>query len=457
MIFKVNIKRTLFKGGDSASGPVIYWMSREQRVRDNWALLYAQEIAFERKAPLAVAFCLVPQFLGATMRHYGFMLKGLAEVEADLKKLGIPFFLLTGNPPEEIPKFLKKVKAGALVSDFLPLKISRTWKEEVRKATKISFYVVDAHNIVPCWVASGKQEWGAYTIRPKINALLGEYLEEFPDLKRHPFAWNGEVSKIDWARARQTIRVDEKIGEVDWIRPGEKAGTAALKYFMEKRLANYDEGRNDPSEAGQSELSPYFHFGQLAPQRAALEVKRNFRGKSAEAYLEELIIRRELSDNYCFYNKNYDHFEGFPDWAKLTLNDHRKDKRPRLYDTEQFEKAQTHDPYWNAAQAQMMRTGKMHGYMRMYWAKKILEWTPSPEEAQKIAIYLNDKYELDGRDPNGYTGIAWSLGGVHDRPWTERPIFGKVRYMNDKGLERKFDIKKYAARNGALNEKELFA
>lgn len=452
----INIKRTLFKGGDSSSGPVVYWMSREQRVRDNWALLYAQEIALERKAPLAVVFCLVPQFLGATIRHYGFMLKGLEEVETGLQKFNIPFSLLTGNPAEEIPAYLKKIKAGVLVADFMPLKIPRSWKEEVRKKTKIPFYVVDAHNIVPCWVASQKQEFGAYTIRPKISALLGAYLEEFPLLKKHPFAGTGETRSADWKAARKAIRVDEKVREVEWIKPGEKAGVAALKHFMEKRLSNYDEGRNDPSSAGQSELSPYFHFGQLAPQRAALEVKNNFSGRNAEAFLEELIIRRELSDNYCFYNKNYDNFEGFPDWAKVTLNDHRKDKRTYLYSPKEFETSQTHDPYWNAAQAQMVRTGKMHGYMRMYWAKKILEWTPSPEEAQKIALFLNDKYELDGRDPNGYTGVAWSIGGVHDRAWTERPIFGKIRYMNDKGLERKFDIERYAVQQGTLKEKDLF-
>jgi deoxyribodipyrimidine photo-lyase len=193
-----------------------------------------------------------------------------------------------------------------------------------------------------------------------------------------------------------------------------------------------------------SNLSPYLHFGQISAQRIALETyKRKHNIETKDAFLEELIVRRELSDNFCFYNKNYDSFDGFPEWAKKTLNEHRKDKREFTYNLEQFEKAKTHDDLWNAAQIEMVKTGKMHGYMRMYWAKKILEWTETPEEALEFSIYLNDKYELDGRDPNGYTGCAWSIGGVHDRAWTERPVFGKIRYMNYNGAKRKFDVKRY--------------
>lgn len=441
---RINIKRTLFKGGETGSGPVVYWMFRDQRVKDNWALLYAQQLALESKAPLIVLFCFyAPNFLGAPKRMYDFMTPGLKEIEKDLRALNISFYLRAGNPSEEIPEFLKKVKAGALVTDFMPLRIIREWKEAIRRTTSLAYYVVDAHNIVPCWVASGKQEFGAYTIRPKIHRLLEEYLEEFPALKRHPFAVSEPPSAQDFERTLKKMTLTVKGVPVEWIQPGEKAARQSLNVFIKDRLAGYDEGRNDPAGNGQSDLSPYFHFGQLSPQRAALEARKAGNIKSAESFLEELIVRRELSDNYCFYNQNYDSFDGFPDWAKETLNAHRKDKRAYLYSKEQFELAKTHDPYWNAAQRQMIQTGKMHGYMRMYWAKKILEWTKSPEEAQRIAIELNDQYELDGRDPNGYTGIAWSIGGVHDRAWTERPIFGKIRYMNDKGLERKFEMERF--------------
>ncbi|HAR45536.1 MAG TPA: hypothetical protein DCS05_05000 [Nitrospiraceae bacterium] len=303
---------------------------------------------------------------------------------------------------------------------------------------------MDAHNIVPCWIASTKQEFGAYTIRPKINRLLDDYLTEFPSLKRHPHQWAGKQPTVNWKKVLRSINTDTAVPPVDWIRPGEKAAGRMLQRFIRQKLSGYSEKRNDPTLDGQSNLSPYLHFGQVSAQRIALEVRRSEEPRRDKAaFLEELIVRRELSDNFCFYNDHYDDFDGFPNWAKATLNAHRKDKREYIYSRQQFEKARTHDPLWNAAQREMMKRGKMHGYMRMYWAKKILEWTRSPEEAMKIAVYLNDTYELDGRDPNGYAGIAGSIGGVHDRAWGERPIFGKVRFMTYNGARTKFDVEGY--------------
>jgi deoxyribodipyrimidine photo-lyase len=390
-----------------------------------------------------VVFCLVPDFLEATVRQYGFMLKGLHEVEENLAKKNIPFFLLTGPPEDEIPKFIEKNKAGTLVKDFDPLRIKCQWTDGVVKKIEIPLYEVDAHNIVPCWAASPKQEFAAYTIRPKIKRALPEFLEEFPKLKKHPVSWQGKIPKIDWSGMLKTLKIDT-IPEVAWIKPGEKQALRILKIFLDKKLPSYGMKRNDPVADGQSNLSPYLHFGQIAAQRVALEVENASVDKaSQEAFLEELIVRRELSDNFCFYNTQYDKFEGFPDWACKTLNAHRKDRRVYSYTLKQFEYAKTHDELWNAAQTELVKRGKMHGYIRMYWAKKILEWTRSPEKAMEIAIYLNDRYELDGRDPNGYTGIAWSIGGVHDRAWNERPIFGKIRYMSYNGCKSKFDVKRY--------------
>jgi deoxyribodipyrimidine photo-lyase len=436
------------RSGKNGPGPVVYWMSRDQRVADNWALLFAQEFALVKNLPLTVVFCLVPEFLSAPIRHYGFMLKGLQEVETELAKKNIGFSLLTGAPENEIPRFIKKNKINTLVADFDPLKIKRGWKQAVADKIDVPFYEVDAHNIVPCWIASSKQEFGAYTFRPKINRLLPEFLQEFQLLKRHPFDLSSRSSRINWNKATRTIKVNKTLSEVDWITPGEKATRTALKYFLQTRLTAYDEQRNNPTLNGQSNLSPYLHFGQLSAQRVALEISKVSANKnSKETFLEELIVRRELSDNFCFYNKHYDRFEGFPDWAKKTHEIHRKDRREYLYSREEFEQAKTHDALWNAAQIEMFERGKMHGYLRMYWAKKILEWTSSPEEALDIAIYLNDKYELDGRDPNGYTGIAWSIGGVHDRAWFERPVFGKIRYMNYNGCKSKFNVKEYIAKH----------
>ena len=229
--------------------------------------------------------------------------------------------------------------------------------------------------------------------------------------------------------------------------PGEIAAKNKLDLLRDS-LAGYDEFRNDPTKDALSNLSPYFHFGHISPQRVALGIKNSsLPEQDKNSFLEEMVVRRELSDNFCEYEPNYDYFEGFHDWAKKTLNEHRNDEREYLYPKEQFEHADTHDPLWNAAQNQMMNKGKMHGYMRMYWAKKILEWSPNPEEAMQVAIDLNDKYELDGRDPNGYAGIAWSIGGIHDRAWFERPVYGKIRYMNYNGCKSKFNVKRYIEMN----------
>ena len=437
----------LIKEGKDSGGPVIYWMTREQRVSDNWALLLAQNIAVEHKRSIVVVFCLVPDYPGANIRHYGFMLKGLQEVEQKLQKLRIPFVLLRGTPSEILPGYLAKTKGSFLVTDFDPLHIKRSWQQDVGAAINGSFYVVDGHNIVPCWHASPKQEYGAYTLRPRIKKLLPDFLCDFPTVLPNPVSSNKVfATSVDWHKVYSDV-ADHSVQEVDWLIPGEKAANELIGVFLKDGLQAYDQKRNDPNLDGQSNISPYLHFGHIAPQRVALLVnKARVHDDEKAAFLEELIVRRELADNFSFYNQNYDCFEGFPDWARKTLNAHRSDTREYQYSLETFEHGKTHDDLWNAAQRQMVELGKMHGYLRMYWAKKILEWSASPEDAMEIAIHLNDRYELDGRDPNGFAGIAWSIGGVHDRAWQERPIFGKVRYMSYAGCARKFDVKGYAAR-----------
>ena len=445
----INAKRIrLLQKGNETNGPVIYWVSRDQRVHDNWALLFGQQLAMGKMLPLVVIFNLVPDFLEATIRQYGFMIKGLKEFENELKQFNIPFFLLQGNPEMEIPKFLKSFNASNLISDFDPLRIKRIWKREILKKIDIPFYEVDAHNIIPCLIVSDKIEFSARTIRPKIHKLLPEFMEEFPTLAEMNKTDFLTANKIDWEKVTVELKVNKEVKEVNWIEPGEKAASSMLKNFIEKKIEKYPEDKNNPNKNAFSNLSPYLHFGQISAQRVALTIQHLRPGyDSSELFLEELIVRRELSDNFCYFNPNYNSFDGFHNWAKKTLNDHRKDQREYIYSLQDFENAQTHEDLWNAAQSELVTTGKMHGYMRMYWAKKILEWSKSPEEALRIAIYLNDKYELDGRDPNGYVGCAWSIGGVHDRAWKERPIFGKIRYMNRNGAIRKFDVSKYVYRN----------
>jgi deoxyribodipyrimidine photo-lyase len=429
-------------------GAVVYWMSRDQRVADNWALLHAQSLALERQTPLAVVFTLADSFLGATLRQFGFMLRGLASVAERLQELGIPFILLRGNPPDEICRFIQGHTVGVLVTDFDPLHIKRSWHDQVARSVSVPCIEVDAHNIVPCRVASSRQEFGAYTLRPKIHRLLAAFLHSFPPVTIHPFPWPAPVKEFDLEATLSGITIDRSVAEIDWLTPGEQGGKARLDHFVENGLAAYESERNDPCRQGQSGLSPWLHFGQLSAQWVALEVVSQLStSPSSEAFLEELIVRRELADNFCLYNSSYDRVEGFPDWAQRTIAEHRHDPREYLYTPEQLETGQTHDSLWNAAQLTMVTGGTMHGYLRMYWAKKILEWSPSPEDAMASAIMLNDRYQLDGRDPNGYAGIAWSMGGVHDRAWGERPVFGKIRYMNYKGCLRKFDVAEYISRH----------
>ncbi len=431
-------------------GRVVYWMTRDQRVDDNWALLYAREAAKSQGEGLAVVFNLVPEFLEATWRQYHFMLEGLRQVASKLESKNIAFYILQGDPTQTVPEFVKQYDVGLLVTDFSPLNVATGWREQVARSLPKStaMHILDAHNVIPVWVTSDKQEYAARTIRPKINEKLDEWLISIPDQYEATEEWKAEVPKIDWDQLSSKLKINREVEPVDWLTPGEQAAKLAMHRFIEERLPGYNENRNYPEKQHLSHLSPYLHFGQLSAQRLAYEVREaDAPQQDIDAYLEELVVRRELSDNYCYYNSNYDNFSGFPDWAKKTLKDHWDDQREHIYTLEELENGATHDDLWNASQIEMVRTGKMHGYMRMYWCKKILEWTESPEQAQDFAIYLNDKYELDGRDPNGYVGIAWSIGGVHDRAWTERPIFGKIRFMSRNSTGKKFDSGKYIRMN----------
>lgn len=431
------------------AGPVVYWMSREQRVADNWGLYHAQQLALERHVPLVVVFTLAEGFLGATLRQYGFMLRGLEHVAARLHELQIPFVLLCGEPEATMAAFVAQQQVGCVVVDFDPLRIKRQWFDTVAATVPVAVIEVDGHNVVPCRYASNKREYGAYTLRPKLRRLWPEFLTELPQVLPHPFAWQGQVPLFDLFSLLSRLRLDRSIGELAAPEPGEKAAAAALADFVQHRLTGYAVQRNNPAIEGQSGLSPWLHFGQLAPQRVALAVAAQGDTDDAAALLEELLVRRELADNFCLYCPDYDTLGAAPDWARRTLEKHRHDPRQFCYTAEQFAQALTHDPLWNAAQQELLLCGRVHGYLRMYWGKKILEWSENPEAALAIAIELNDRYALDGRDPNGYAGIAWSICGVHDRAWGERPVFGTIRFMSYEGCRRKFDLQAAIDRRNA--------
>lgn len=443
MVPKLDPKRArVLRKGKFSGKSVLYWMNRDKRVDDNWAIIAAQSIALKNKVPLVVCFQYLGDFPNSNIRQYGFLFRGLLELKEKLERLNIQFILIRGDVKRGLSKIIEEKLVGTMIVDHSPLKVYQKRIKKIVNITNIPIYQVDAHNIVPVWVASEKKEYAAYTIRKKIHTNLNQFLTDYPKLIRHPY---GDFIKKEHSYDKITskLNIDFSIKEVDWLIPGEKAAKDKLSLLSDS-LSGYDQNRNDPTKEALSNLSPYFHFGHISPQRVAFEIKNSSLTKSdKDSFLEEMIVRRELSDNFCEYESNYDYFDGFHDWAKKTLNEHRNDEREYLYPKEQFEFADTHDPLWNAAQNQMRQKGKMHGYMRMYWAKKILEWSPNPEVAMQIAIDLNDKYELDGRDPNGYAGIAWSIGGIHDRAWFERPVYGKVRYMNYNGCKSKFNVKRY--------------
>ncbi len=422
---------------------VLYWMQQAQRISDNHALSYAQIQANERHLPLVVVFALTDGYPGATLRHYRFMLEGLQELRKELKRRGLRFLLVRGEPDQVVTELGRE--AALVVVDGGYTRIQRQWRQQVAKNLECPLIEVESDCIVPPSVTTDKQEFGAYTIRRKINRNVGAFLSAVKLPKAARSAERLELSLPDFSGdiddLLEQMKLDRSVPAVSQTLGGAQQAERKLLEFLENKLGRYAQDSRDPSIDGLSGLSPYLHFGQISANAIARRVLLEG-GAGAESFLEQLIVRRELAVNYVLHNLQYDRYAGLPDWAKQTLGLHRSDKREYLYSIEELTQARTHDPYWNAAQKELLLRGTMHGYMRMYWGKKILEWSRTPERAFEIAVQLNDAYQLDGRDPNGYVGVAWCFG-AHDRPWKERAIFGKIRYMNDKGLRRKFDIDRY--------------
>lgn len=390
-IYKLNNK-------EIKNGNIIYISTREHRLEDNWGLLYAIELSKKLKRGFKVIIYLDKNYYSEKQKP--FMLKGIKNFERNLKKYNIDFKVIDNN----LLDYLNNV--GAVITDFNPVNSFN----KVLSTLDCAVFEVDSHNIIPARFISCKQEFSAAHLRRKVYTHISRFLTEYQS------AFNYEKGDA----------------------------YQKLQDFIENKLEYYDEFKNDPNKNVTSKMSRYLHFGQISSQRVAIEVIKSkaFR-QNKESFLEELIVRKELSDNYCLHNKDFKSFKGVPSWAKETLNSHKQDIRAYIYSLEEFENAKTHDELWNKAQEILVKEGYMHGFLRMYWAKKILEWSISPEEAVKIGVYLNDKYALDGNDSNGYVGILWSIGGLHDRPFTNRMITGKVRYMSLDGCKKKFDVYKY--------------
>jgi deoxyribodipyrimidine photo-lyase len=446
---KTNPRITVRRDGlPAAEGRcVVYWMQQAQRGLDNPALDIAIAAANELQKPLAVFFGLHPKYPNANLRHYAFLLEGLPETARRVEARGAAF-VFRPYPNHHLPGFCREVKASMVIGDENPLRAPEGWRASAGQSLRVPFWTVDADTIVPAKLFTG-EEYAARTMRPKIHRLLEVFLQPAKQPRvHHQFKRRPLSLPIDPEQLLITMPFDRGVQPVSGFKGGSAEGLKRLRAFIKKRLPAYHTARNLPELEGTSSLSAYLHFGHISPLTIALAVRHADAPEEArQAYLEELIVRRELAINFVARNPAYDRLQGAPNWGLKTLAERAGDLRPHLYSEAQLESAATADELWNAAQIEMMTTGKMHGYLRMYWAKKILEWTETPEEAFAIAVRLNDKYELDGRDPNGYTGIAWAIGGRHDRPWApRRPVFGLIRYMSAAGMARKFDVKAYIRR-----------
>jgi deoxyribodipyrimidine photo-lyase len=422
---------------------VVYWMQRSQRALDNPALETAVRAANLLGKPCVVFLAPVPFYPRANLRHYRFLEQGIAAIARGLAGRGIGL-VLRRYPDHHLRKFCEEVRPALVIGDENPLRETEQWRKTVAQQVRVPFWTVDSDVIVPSQLLF-KEQYAAYTARPIIRRLLPEFLTPVGNTRARR-AWKAHRNLFSLPPETGIMEgwnINRTVEPVNGFAGGTDEALKRLRSFIKRGFPGYVKERNHPELDSTSRLAPYLHFGHIGPHTVALAVARAEAPKAAkEAFLEQLIVRRELAVNFVRFNRDYDNFNSAPPWAQKSLGEHAADPR-KIYSERQLEDAETHDPLWNAAQKQMVVTGWMHNYMRMYWAKKILEWSKSPAQAYSTAVYLNDKYELDGRDPNGYAGIAWAITGKHDRPWFERPVFGKVRYMSFNSTSRKFDSKRY--------------
>lgn len=446
---------------------VLYWVQASVRAVANHALEYAVARANALGRPLVACFGLTSDYPEANARHYAFLVEGVLELRAELlRRRGVALHVLLGAP-DRVAEQCARGSACEVVGDVGYLRVQRQWRAWLAAALDCRLTLVESEAVVPVRTASDRPEFAARTLRPRLRVHLDRFCRapaaeqrlQHADPAVHvdhgPFRAMPDAS-VD-AVLLQLAHLDRSVAPVSpRIRGGAEQALRQLDRFCTERLARYVADRNNPAADGTSRLSAYLHFGHISPITVALAVRRAAAAASgalrasADAFLEELIVRRELSFNHCWYRPDeYDRLSCLPDWVQRTRAQHARDPRVYVYGLAEIEAARTHDAYWNAAQREMCVTGHMHGMMRMYWAKKVIEWTDSWEHAYDWLIYLNNKYELDGRDANSFVGVLWSFG-LHDRAHAERPIFGKLRWMSHDGLTRKFPMAAYLARVAEL-------
>jgi deoxyribodipyrimidine photo-lyase len=432
---------------------VLYWMQNAQRAEDNAALDQAILLANSLGVAVSTFFALDEQVPHASARTFSFMLQGLRETQARLADRGAPLVIRRGPAVAELLSLCVELRPAAVVTDLSPLRRGRALRQKAASVLSVPLVEVDTEHIVPLLLI-GREHWAARTLRPVIERHLPAMLVVPPTCEPEiagPVAPGLELESTDLAGLVRTLSIDHTVGPVPDRPGGRTAGLARLRSFLDAGLVGYRDGRS--AIGGGSGLSPYLRFGQLAPLRVALAARAaDAPPPDRAAFLEQLIVRRELAANFVFFNGDYGSLAGAPAWARATLARHADDPRPALYGRDQLESAATADDAWNAAQRELLHLGRIEGYPRMYWGKKLIEWTADPADALALGLELNDRYALDGRSPNGFTNLLWCFG-CHDRPWPERPIFGTVRTMTSGGLRRKLDHAAYVARTErAINQ-----
>ena len=451
---RVTIRRS---GMPSREGKcIVYWMQRAQRGRDNHAVDLAVKIGNELGLPVVTYFAAISNFPHANLRHYVFLNQGLPDIEEDLAARGVGF-VMRRAPDCGHAEFFADVNAAMVIGDENPMREPERWRKNIASSISIPFWTVDTDVVVPSKLLE-KAQFSAGVARPRLYRALPEFMVPYENLDAlHPWEQPKQL-RVEDVRAditRGWDNFDRSVAPVEAWHGGHHAAMQRLQKFCQTMLANYGRDRNHPEVDGTSALSPYLHFGHIGPLTIALAVdaaaKKNPGLQAArDGYFNELIAWRELSINFVRYQPGYDSTACADNWARLTIAEHDQDERVRLYTLPQLEAAETYDELWNAAQLQMVRYGWMHNFMRMYWAKKIVEWTPNAAIAMEYSIYLNDRYFLDGRDPNSYSGIAWAVLGKFDRAWGSRPIFGKRRFLSGINTAKKFDSKLYIRQMRAL-------
>lgn len=433
---------------------VLYWMQIFKRASHNHALNFAARMANERRLPLVVYEGLKYYYPWANDRLHTFILEGVAEKRAELARRGVRYvFYLQRNERDPRDTVVRLAKDSALVvTDDFPCFIIPGHNRRISERATVPVYAVDANGIIPL-SAFDKEEYAARTIRPKIKRMLPRYLaapppdvrvvHKAPDLEIN-CPEETDVTARNIPALVAGCAIDHTVPPSPLYRGGTKAGRARLRHFVKHILPRYDDSRNEPGEDGTSRLSSYLHFGFLSAHEVVAAVNEADAPVAArEAYLEELIVRRELSYNFTRFNAHYDSLQSLPAWALKTMREHAADPRPAILPPEQIERGETYDELWDATERELIRTGEIHNYARMLWGKKVIEWQASYEEAFRLLEHLNNKYALDGRNPNSYAGILWCFG-KHDRAWgPERPVFGKLRYMTSQSMARKIAAKKY--------------